>query len=102
LGLAFRLRDPENLLGRGEDIGITCALIPSNSKGVDISHRHDPLTIPFFNCPTRGTDVVVNLEDAVVGGVSGCGVGWSMLMECLAAGRGISLPAQSTGGAKLA
>jgi acyl-CoA dehydrogenase len=102
LGLAFRLRDPENLLGRGEDIGITCALIPSNSKGVDISHRHDPLTIPFFNCPTKGVDVVVNLEDAVVGGVSGCGLGWSMLMECLAAGRGISLPAQSTGGAKLA
>jgi len=102
IGLAFRLRDPENLLGRGEDLGITCALIPSNAKGVDIAHRHDPLTIPFFNCPTRGTDVVVNLEDAVVGGLSGVGQGWSMLMECLAAGRGISLPAQSTGGAKLA
>ncbi|MGZ3726641.1 MAG: acyl-CoA dehydrogenase [Pseudobdellovibrio sp.] len=102
IGLAFRLRDPENLLGRGEDLGITCALIPSNTKGVDITHRHDPLTIPFFNCPTRGTDVVVNLEDAVVGGLSGVGHGWSMLMECLAAGRGISLPAQSTGGAKLA
>ena len=102
LGMAFRLRDPENLLGKGEDIGITCALIPSNSKGVDISHRHDPLTIPFYNCPTTGVDVVVPLEDAVVGGVAGCGQGWSMLMECLAAGRGISLPAQSTGGAKLA
>ncbi len=101
VGLAFRLRDPENLLGRGEDVGITCALIPSNAKGVDISQRHDPLTIPFFNCPTRGVDVVVNLEDAVVGGLSGVGQGWSMLMECLAAGRGISLPAQSTGGAKL-
>ena len=102
LGLAFRLRDPENLLGRGEELGITCALIPSNAKGVDISHRHDPLTIPFFNCPTHGVDVVVSLEDAVVGGVSGVGQGWSMLMESLAAGRGISLPAQSTGGAKLA
>lgn len=102
VGLAFRLRDPENLLGKGEDVGITCALIPSNSKGVDISHRHDPLTIPFHNCPTTGVDVVVNLEDAVVGGAAGCGQGWSMLMECLAAGRGISLPAQSTGGAKLA
>ncbi|MBY0451710.1 MAG: acyl-CoA dehydrogenase, partial [Bdellovibrionaceae bacterium] len=101
VGLAFRLRDPENLLGRGEDVGITCALIPSNSKGVDIGHRHDPLTIPFFNCPTRGVGGVVNLEDAVVGGLSGVGQGWSMLMECLAAGRGISLPAQSTGGAKL-
>lgn len=106
LGLAFRLRDPENLLGRSkdssEDIGITCALIPSNTKGIDISRRHDPLTIPFHNCPTTGVDVVVPLEDSVVGGISGCGRGWSMLMECLAAGRGISLPAQSTGGAKLA
>lgn len=101
IGLAFRLRDPENLLGRGEDLGITCALIPSNTKGVDISHRHDPLTIPFFNCPTRGVDVVISLEESVVGGMSGVGQGWSMLMECLAAGRGISLPAQSTGGAKL-
>ncbi len=101
IGLAFRLKDPENLLGRGEDLGITCALIPSKTKGVDISHRHDPLMIPFFNCPTHGVDVVVNLEDAVVGGVSGVGQGWSMLMECLAAGRGVSLPAQSTGGAKL-
>lgn len=102
IGLAFRLRDPENLLGKGEDIGITCGLIPSNATGVDISHRHDPLTIPFHNCPTKGVDVVVPLEDSVVGGVAGCGHGWSMLMECLAAGRGISLPAQSTGGAKLA
>jgi acyl-CoA dehydrogenase len=102
IGLAFRLRDPDNLLGRGEDIGITCGLIPSNSKGVDISRRHDPLTIPFHNCPTQGVDVVVDLEESVVGGLSGVGNGWSMLMECLAAGRGISLPAQSTGGAKLA
>ena len=102
IGLAFRLRDPNNLLGRGEDVGITCALIPSKTPGVDISHRHDPLTIPFHNCPTHGVDVVVDLEDSVVGGLSGIGQGWSMLMECLAAGRGISLPAQSTGGAKLA
>ena len=102
IGLAFRLRDPENLLGRGEDLGITCGLIPSNSPGVIIGRRHDPLTIPFHNCPTQGKDVVVSLEDAVVGGADGCGQGWSMLMECLAAGRGVSLPAQSTGGAKLA
>lgn len=102
IGLAFRLKDPENLLGRGEEIGITCALIPSNTKGVDISRRHDPLSIPFYNCPTTGVDVVVSLEDAVVGGKEGCGQGWSMLMECLAAGRGISLPAQSTGGSKVA
>lgn len=101
IGLAFRLRDPENLLGKGEDLGITCALIPSKTPGVVIGRRHDPLTIPFYNCPTQGKDVVISLEETVVGGVEGCGKGWTMLMECLAAGRGISLPAQSTGGAKL-
>lgn len=101
IGLAFRLRDPENLLGQGDDLGITCALIPATTPGVVIGRRHDPLTIPFHNCPTQGKDVVVTIEDAVVGGVEGCGKGWGMLMECLAAGRGISLPAQATGGAKL-
>ncbi|WP_413291349.1 acyl-CoA dehydrogenase [Bdellovibrio sp. HCB337] len=101
IGLAFRLRDPEGLLGLGEDIGITCALIPSKTPGVVIGRRHDPLGTPFYNCPTQGKDVVVPL-DAVVGGKDGCGKGWLMLTECLAAGRGISLPAQATGGAKLA
>ena len=100
LGLAFKLRDPENLLGKGEDVGITCALIPTKTAGVVIGRRHDPLGTPFYNCPTQGHDVVVPV-DAVVGGVAGCGVGWRMLTESLAAGRGISLPAQSTGGAKL-
>lgn len=102
IGLAFRLRDPEKLLGGVEDLGITCALIPSTTAGVEIGRRHDPLTIPFHNCPTTGKDVEVILEDAIVGGRGGVGQGWSMLMECLAAGRGVSLPAQSTGGAKLA
>lgn len=101
IGLAFRLRDPENLLGKGEDVGITCALVPASTPGVIHDRRHDPLTIPFHNCPTQGKDVVVTIEDAVVGGAEGCGKGWGMLMECLAAGRGVSLPAQSTGGAKL-
>lgn len=102
IGLAFRLNDPKNLLGKGPDVGITCALIPSTTPGVVIGRRHDPLTIPFHNCPTQGKDVVVALEDVVVGGAKGCGEGWHMLMDCLAAGRGISLPAQATGGAKLA
>lgn len=101
IGLAFRLRDPEGFLGMGEDIGITCGLIPSNTPGVVIGRRHDPLGTPFYNCPTQGKDVIVPL-DAVVGGKDGCGKGWLMLTECLAAGRGISLPAQATGGAKLA
>jgi acyl-CoA dehydrogenase len=100
LGLAFKLRDPENLLGKGEDAGITCALIPTDTPGVVIGRRHDPLSVPFYNCPTQGHDVVVPI-DAVVGGVDGCGIGWRMLTESLAAGRGISLPAQSVGGAKL-
>lgn len=100
LGLAFKLRDPENLLGKGEDLGITCALVPTNTAGVVIGRRHDPLGTPFYNCPTQGKDVVVPV-DAVVGGVEGCGKGWRMLTESLAAGRGISLPAQSAGGAKL-
>jgi acyl-CoA dehydrogenase len=101
VGLAFRLRDPENLLGKGEDVGITCALIPANTAGVVLGNRHDPLGVPFYNCPTQGKDVVVSI-DAIVGGAEGAGQGWTMLMECLAAGRGISLPAQSVGGAKLA
>ncbi len=101
IGLAFRIRDPKNLLGKGVDAGITAALIPANTPGVVIGRRHDPLGVPFFNCPTQGHDVVVPV-DAIVGGVEGVGEGWKMLMECLAAGRGISLPAQAAGGSKLA
>jgi acyl-CoA dehydrogenase len=100
IGLAFRLRDPENLLGKGENLGITCALVPSKTPGVVLGRRHDPLSIPFYNCPTEGKNVVVSAEDAIIGGVEGAGQGWHMLMECLAAGRGVSLPAQSTGGIK--
>ena len=102
IGLAFRLRDPDNLLGRGEDLGITCALIPSNTPGVVVGRRHDPLGVPFYNCPTEGHEVVVKAEDAIIGGTGQAGKGWKMLMESLAAGRGISLPAQSVAGAKVA
>lgn len=102
LGVAFRLRDPENLLGKGEDVGITCALIPTNTKGVVVGERHDPLGVPFYNCPTQGHDVEVPLEEVVVGGLDGCGKGWGMLMDCLTAGRGISLPSQSAGAGKYA
>ena len=101
LGLAFRLKDPKNLLGKGEDLGITCALIPSNTPGVELGKRHDPMGVPFYNCPTRGKNVVVPV-DAIIGGMDGVGIGWKMLMESLGAGRGISLPAQSTGGTQLA
>lgn len=100
LGLAFKLRDPQNLLGKGEDIGITCALIPTDTPGVVIGRRHDPLGVPFYNCPTQGNDVVISV-DQVIGGVERVGKGWGMLMDSLAAGRGISLPSQSVGGVKL-
>ncbi len=102
LGIAFKLKDPNNYLGRGENIGITCALIPTSAKGVTADRRHDPMGIPFANCPTQGHDVIVPAEEAVIGGLAWAGRGWQMLMESLAAGRGISLPAQATGGSKLA
>lgn len=101
IGLAFRLQDPDRLLGGAEDLGITCALIPSNLPGVDISLRHDPLGIPFQNGPNTGRDVFVPL-DFIVGGQRMAGQGWRMLMESLAAGRSISLPSLSVGCAELA
>ena len=99
LGLGFKLQDPDNILGKGEDLGITCALVHTDTPGVEIGHRHDPLGVAFVNAPTQGHDVVLPI-DAIIGGVSGAGRGWQMLMECLAAGRGISLPASSVGTAK--
>ena len=99
IGLAVRLRDPENLLGRGEDVGITCVLVPAAAPGVTIGRRHDPMGMPFPNGPIEGADVVVS-ADQIIGGAGGAGRGWPMLMEALSAGRGIALPAQSAAGAK--
>jgi acyl-CoA dehydrogenase len=101
IGLAFRLRDPDRLLGDREDLGITCALVPAKLPGIEIGDRHDPLGVPFLNGPIRGDDVFVPLE-TIVGGREGAGKGWRMLMQSLAAGRSISLPSLSVGGAKLA
>ena len=100
LGLAFKLRDPDNLLGKGESPGITCALIPTKTEGICVNERHDPMGVPFYNSPVQGKDVVIPV-DYVFGGIAGVGQGWQMLMESLAAGRGISLPALTTGGAKV-
>ncbi len=100
LGLAFRLRDPDNLLGKGEDVGITCALIPTSTLGVVLGRRHDPMGVPFYNSPTEGYDVIISV-DQIIGGVEQAGEGWKMLMHSLAAGRGISFPATCTGVAKL-
>ncbi len=101
IGLAFRLRDPDDLLGRGQEPGITVALVPSDIEGVRLGRRHNPLHTPFLNGPLEGENVVVPV-DQIIGGPEQAGNGWRMLMETLAAGRGIFLPAMNTGGAKLA
>ena len=100
LGLAFQLKDPHNLLGKGKDVGITCALIPTDTPGVIVNQRHDPMGVPFYNSPTQGHDVVVPIGQ-IIGGVEQAGQGWKMLMQSLAAGRGISFPATCSGVAKL-
>jgi acyl-CoA dehydrogenase len=101
LGLAFKLSDPDHLLGDREDYGITLALIPTNTPGVTIGSRHVPLGIPFQNGPNWGKDVFIPL-DWIIGGAERAGQGWRMLMESLGVGRSISLPALSTGAGKLA
>jgi acyl-CoA dehydrogenase len=95
IGLAFRLQDPEGLLGGGAgvDYGITCALVPRETPGLEIGRRHYPGGA-FMNGPVRGQDVFVAM-DAIIGGPEMAGKGWRMLVECLSAGRGISLPALS-------
>jgi acyl-CoA dehydrogenase len=100
LGLAFKLYDPDRLLGKRQELGITCALIPTDTPGIEIGTRHFPLNIAFQNGPNRGRDVFIPME-WVIGGAERIGQGWRMLMESLAAGRSISLPALSTGAGKL-
>lgn len=101
LGLAFKLRDPDGLLGDTPDLGITCALIPTNLPGVEIGNRHSPLNVPFQNGPTRANELFVPIE-YIIGGQQMAGQGWRMLVECLSVGRGITLPSNSTGGIKTA
>ncbi|MFC3907785.1 acyl-CoA dehydrogenase [Legionella dresdenensis] len=101
IGLAFRMFDPDNLLGKGYDVGISCALIPADTPGVIKGRRHYPLNIPFMNGPTQGEDVFVPI-DYLIGGANMAGSGWRMLMECLSAGRAISLPSSALGGTQAA
>jgi len=101
IGLAFHLYDPDQLLGEQHHLGITVALIPRDLKGVEIGKRHIPLDIPFQNGPNKGKDVFIPLSQ-IIGGKKGIGQGWRMLVECLAEGRAISLPALSTSGGKAA
>jgi acyl-CoA dehydrogenase len=95
LGLAFQMRDPDGLLGEIKNLGITCALIPTAHQGVEIGRRHNPLMMGFMNGTTSGEDVFIPL-DWIIGGPQFAGKGWRMLVECLSAGRGISLPALAT------
>jgi acyl-CoA dehydrogenase len=101
LGLAFKLYDPEHLIGDVEEHGITAALIPVKLPGVEIGRRHFPINIPFQNGPTRGRDVFVPL-DAIIGGAKMAGQGWRMLVQQLAVGRSIVLPSNALGAAMAA
>ncbi len=101
VGLAFRLFDPDRLMGERTDLGITCALIPRDTPGVTIGRRHFPLNVPFQNGPIQGHDVFVPI-DAIIGGFAMAGQGWRMLVEQLSVGRCISLPSSATGGAQAA
>tara|TARA_R110002110_G_scaffold66978_2_gene183152 strand:+ start:4598 stop:7000 length:2403 start_codon:yes stop_codon:yes gene_type:complete len=101
VGLAFQLRDPDGLLGDPDtvDYGITCALLPADHPGIEIGNRHNP-GAPFMNGPIKGKDVFIPL-DWIIGGAEMAGKGWRMLIECLGAGRGVSLPALATAGAEM-
>ncbi len=99
VGLAFQMTDPEGLLGDKKHLGITLALIPKDTKGMDTGRRHLPLDVMFMNGPVRGKDVIIPM-DYIIGGEKMIGHGWRMLVECLSVGRAISLPSSSTGGAK--
>jgi acyl-CoA dehydrogenase len=100
LGLAFKLYDPDHLIGTQEYLGITCALIPTHLPGITIGRRHYPLNCAFPNGPTQGKNVFIPI-DWIIGGSKMAGHGWRMLVECLATGRAISLPSMSSGGAKV-
>lgn len=101
LGLAFKVYDPDGLMGDQEELGISLALIPTDTEGVEIGRRHFPLNAAFMNGPNSGTDVFIPM-DYLIGGQPMIGHGWKMLMNCLAVGRSISLPAGGTGAAKMA
>jgi acyl-CoA dehydrogenase len=101
LGLAFKLYDPDHLIGDKDEYGITAALIPTDLPGVTVGRRHDPLTVAFLNGPTSGKDVFVPL-DVIIGGQEQAGKGWKMLVELLSVGRAITLPSTAAGGGQAA
>ncbi|MEO5566294.1 MAG: acyl-CoA dehydrogenase [Luteimonas sp.] len=101
IGVAFRMYDPDGLLGDKRDIGISLALVPHDTPGLEIGRRHFPLNIPFQNGPIHGAGVFVPLSQ-LIGGEDHAGKGWQMLMECLSIGRAITLPSTASGGTKMA
>ncbi len=101
LGLAFKVFDPDQLLGEKLELGITCALLPKSHPGVELGNRHDPMGATFYNGTTRGKDVFIPM-DFIIGGQKNIGKGWQMLVSCLGAGRGISLPAMGVASAQSA
>lgn len=101
LGLAFKVYDPDGLLGDKNDLGITCALLPKSHPGVELGNRHDPMSQRFYNGTTRGKDVFIPM-DFIIGGQGNIGKGWQMLVSCLGAGRGISLPAMGVASSQAA
>ncbi len=100
VGLAFKLFDPDHLLGERNEIGITCALVPAGHPGVEVGRRHFPMGLAFQNGPVEGEDVFIPM-DWIIGGPQMAGRGWRMLVECLSVGRAISLPALATAASKL-
>ncbi|MFT5997123.1 MAG: acyl-CoA dehydrogenase, partial [Glaciecola sp.] len=101
LGLAFKVFDPNQLLGDKLELGITCALLPKSHAGVELGNRHDPMGVRFYNGTTRGKDVFIPMS-FIIGGQKNIGKGWQMLVSCLGAGRGISLPAMGVATAQSA
>ncbi len=97
VGIAFNLKDPDNLLKEGKT-GISLALIDKNHHGLIKNTYHNPNNAGFPNGTLKGK-IQIGL-DQIIGGEKMAGNGWSMLMECLAVGRGVSLPASANGTAK--
>ena len=101
IGMAFRMYDPDGLIGDKRDIGISLALLPRDTAGIEIGRRHFPLNSPFQNGPLQGREVFIPLSQ-LIGGEAYAGKGWQMLVECLSIGRSITLPSTASGGAKMA
>ncbi|MCY4321804.1 MAG: acyl-CoA dehydrogenase [Bdellovibrionaceae bacterium] len=100
IGLAVQLKDPDKLLSKKTNLGITCLLISSDLKGIERGFHHDPMGLPIYNAPIKGKNVIVPAKTAIIGGLKQAGQGWKMLMESLSAGRSISLPALCTASSK--